>query len=50
MTDNTEIKRAFSKGMKQLMSEKKFDDITVADICDASAVSRRSFYRYFQDK
>ena len=50
MADNPEIKRALSRGMKALMSEKRFDDITVADICDVSAVSRRSFYRYFPDK
>lgn len=50
MSDNLEIKRAMSQGMKTLMSEMKFDDITVADICDVSAVSRRTFYRYFQDK
>ena len=50
MPDNPEIKRALSQGMKSLMSEMKFEDITVADICKAGAVSRRSFYRYFQDK
>ena len=50
MTDNLEIKRALSKGMKTLMSSQKFDEITVADICDASAVSRRTFYRHFADK
>lgn len=50
MPDNPEIKRALSQGIKSLMSEMKFEDITVADICKASAVSRRSFYRYFQDK
>ena len=50
MTDHLEIKRALSKGMKTLMSTQKFDEITVADICDASAVSRRTFYRHFADK
>ena len=50
MPENLEIKRAMSRGMRTLMSEKKFDDITVAEICEVSAVSRRTFYRYFQDK
>lgn len=50
MAENDSIRRALSRGMKTLMSQKAFDRITVSDICRASAVSRRTFYRYFQDK
>lgn len=50
MPENNEIKRALSRGLKTLMCQQKFDEITVADICAASAVSRRSFYRYFPDR
>lgn len=50
MSENLEIKRALSSCMKELLREKKFEDVTVAELCERSYISRRTFYRYFQDK
>lgn len=36
--------------VKQLLEKKKFDELTVQDILDASGISRGTFYRYFSDK
>lgn len=33
-----------------LMSEKKFDDITVGELCDRALVRRATFYKHFADK
>ena len=33
-----------------IMREEKFDDVTVTAICEASGVTRRTFYRIFQSK
>lgn len=41
---------ALKDSLKKLMLQKKFDKITVEDICDAANVSRRDFYRHFCDK
>ena len=43
-------KRALADGLKALMRERPIEKISVEDICQASQVSRRSFYRYFLDK
>lgn len=34
----------------ELLTAKKFDDITVNDICQTAMVSRSTFYSYFADK
>ena len=34
----------------QLMSEKKYDEITVSEICSRANMPRKSFYRYFDGK
>lgn len=36
-------------GLLELMLLKKFDDITVTELCAHLQLSRRSFYRYFND-
>ena len=36
-------------GLLELMAGRKFDEITVSDLCRHLGLSRRSFYRYFQD-
>lgn len=36
-------------GLLELMLEKKFDEITVTELCSRLSLSRRSFYRYFDD-
>ena len=37
------------KGLLELMLTKKFEQITVSDLCRHLELPRRSFYRYFQD-
>ncbi len=44
------IKRTIAEAMKALVREKRFEDISIFDICEQSGVSRRTFYRYFSDK
>lgn len=36
-------------GLLTLMEEKRFEEITVTDLCRYLNLSRRSFYRYFRD-
>lgn len=36
--------------MTELMSEKKFDAITLKDISDRADVSRRTIYLHYEDK
>lgn len=36
--------------MEKLLTERKFEDITINDICERSMVTRSTFYRYFDDK
>jgi len=36
-------------GLLELMQQKRFEDITVTDLCSRLKLARRSFYRYFQD-
>lgn len=43
-------KRALIVSLKQLMEERLFSKITVADICSNAEVSNRNFYRYYRDK
>ncbi len=41
-----EIERVFLK----LMLEKRYDDISVSEICDRANIPRKTFYRYFDGK
>ena len=50
MPDNQSMKHALAEGLRTIMRKTPFDNISVVDICNESAVSRRSFYRYFKDK
>lgn len=43
-------KRAILHAFATLMQEKRFDDITVNDICDQAEISRTTFYHYYIDK
>ena len=49
-TEKTALRqRWIENGLLELMQERKFDTITVTDLCQHLALSRRSFYRYFRD-
>ncbi|MCR8656480.1 TetR/AcrR family transcriptional regulator [Paenibacillus endoradicis] len=41
---------AIKKAIIELMSEKKFDQITIQDISDRANVSRRTIYLHYMDK
>ena len=43
-------KRDILQAMMTLLRKKKFDDITIGEICDEAMIHRSTFYRYFQDK
>lgn len=42
-----EAKRAVVEALVVLVQEKSFSEVTVADICEASGLSRSAFYRLF---
>jgi len=44
------VKESFSNALKEILLDKKFEDVTVTDIIDVSGLSRSTFYRHFQDK
>ena len=39
--------RWIENGLLEMMQEKKYEDISVTDLCQYLELSRRSFYRYF---
>lgn len=42
--------RQIEDGLLTLMLSRRYDDISVSDLCDAINVPRKSFYRYFSGK
>ena len=42
--------RTLENGLLALMLKKRYDDISVSDLCDYMQVPRKSFYRYFSSK
>jgi AcrR family transcriptional regulator len=42
--------KALTDAFWQLLSEKKFEDITVNELCDRAMVRRATFYKHFADK
>lgn len=42
--------RELENGLLQLMLRKKYEDISVCDLCDHLQIPRKSFYRYFNSK
>ena len=47
---STRRQRELEKGLLQLMLHKKYEDISVSDLCDQLEIPRKSFYRYFSSK
>ncbi|SDO92160.1 DNA-binding transcriptional regulator, AcrR family [Streptococcus equinus] len=45
-----ETKHRLSKALYLLITERHYDKITIYHILDKAAISRRTFYRYFDDK
>lgn len=50
MAESHITKQAIVTCMKQLMQEKSFDKITIADITKSCGLNRQTFYYHFQDK
>ena len=50
MADSNITKRALAEALKELMEEKSFSKISVADICGKCNMNRKSFYYHFKDK
>lgn len=46
----TARQREIEIGLLDAMSRKRFDDITVSELCDGIGVPRKAFYRYFDSK
>lgn len=42
--------RALSMSFTALMEEKRYNDITVAELCDRAMIRRTTFYKHFADK
>ena len=42
--------RELEKGLLEMMEHRRFDEISVSDLCDRMAIPRKSFYRYFSSK
>ena len=47
---STRRQRELEKGLLQLMLRRKYEDISVSDLCDQMQIPRKSFYRYFSSK
>src|SRR4051812_23832534 len=48
--DSRELERAILAATERLLAERRFDELSVADILAAAGVSRASFYFYFASK
>lgn len=42
--------RELEKGLLKLMLKRRYEDISVSDLCDYLGIPRKSFYRYFSSK
>ena len=47
---STRRQRELEKGLLYLMLRKKYEDISVSDLCEQMQIPRKSFYRYFSSK
>lgn len=50
MADSGITKRALAASLKELMREKPFQKIGIAEICAGCDMNRKSFYYHFKDK
>jgi AcrR family transcriptional regulator len=48
--DDRDIRRAILEATRELLAERRLDEIAVADILAAADISRGSFYFYFESK
>jgi len=50
LADSNITKKALATSLKNLMEEKPFEKISIADICERCDMNRKSFYYHFKDK
>lgn len=43
-------KRDLANALNELLQEKKFDEITIQEVCDKALISKTTFYNNFNDK
>ncbi len=43
-------KKALTEKFRQLLEEKRFEDITVNELCEKAGIRRATFYKHFEDK
>ncbi len=48
--ESSKRQREIENVLLELMREKRYDDISVSEICERAGVPRKSFYRYFDGK
>lgn len=47
---STKRQRELEHGLLQLLQKRRYEDISVSDLCDYMQIPRKSFYRYFSGK
>ena len=55
MTEKTDLRitktyRALHQAFTELLDQKRFEDITVGELCDRAMIRRTTFYKHFADK
>ncbi len=50
MPESNITKKVLASTLKELVTARPFEKVSVSDICDACGVSRKTFYYHFQDK
>ena len=50
MAESNITKRALAVALKELVERRPFSKISIGDICEQSAISRKSFYNHYKDK
>ena len=48
--ESSKRQREIERVLQDLMREKRYDDISVSEICERARLPRKSFYRYFDGK
>lgn len=47
---SSQRQRQLENGLLQMMLIKRYEDISISDLCDRLQIPRKSFYRYFSSK
>lgn len=47
---SSQRQRELEQGLLAMMENKRFEEISVSDLCDRMQIPRKSFYRYFSSK